>query len=369
MPLSGTWCAAGLVAAVVAGSCGGASGPSPSASNAPRAPFLPAGVEVRLYADDLDFPVDLAWVPGTKKIFFTEKNSGQIRVLTAGELKAAPCADLDVEADGERGALGIALHPRWDDNHFLYVYYTNASPLEHRVTRFKVEGGRCTAPVHVVTGIDASSSGYHNGGQLEFMGGKLFVSTGEAHDPAAAQSTSNRLGKILRYNPDGSIPRGNPFSTASRRNPVWSYGHRNPFGLARRPGTSALYASENGPQCDDELNRIVPGGNYGWGAGYSCAGDGVGDNPRAPLMRWTPPIVPTDPWWYQGRLKALSGSLYMGDFGAGALHRFVFNDLGTRVERHRVIYEATAGIVDVTKGPGGWLYFATPGAIYRLVAS
>ena len=308
----------------------------------------------------------MAWVEGTKKIFFTEKDTGRVRVLVGRKLLDRPCVNLDVNSSGERGALGIVLHPKFRQNRKLYVYYTNASPLENRVTRFTVRNNRCRSPDHVVTVIRSSSS-YHNGGQLEFVRGKLFVATGEAHDPAEAQDTSSRLGKILRYNANGSIPSGNPFSTAVQPNPVWSYGHRNPFGLAHKPGSKRLFESENGPQCDDELNRIVNGRNYGWGSGYSCGTVGVGPNPKRPLVRWSSVIVPTDLWWYNGRLTALSGDLYMGDFGTGRLHRFVMNRRATRVKEDRIIYDGGSGIVDVTKGPGRWLYFATSSAIYRIV--
>lgn len=84
-------------------------------------------------------------------------------------------------------------------------------------------------------------------------------------------------------------------------------------------------------------------------------------------MRWTPPIVPTDLWWYEGRLKSLSGSLYMGDMAPGRLHRFVMNEQGTSITEDRIVHTDDAGIVDVSKGPGGWLYFATPSAIMRIV--
>jgi glucose/arabinose dehydrogenase len=198
------------------------------------------------------------------------------------------------------------------------------------------------------------------------MGGKLFVSTGEAADPAEAQDVDSRLGKILRYNPDGSIPDGNPFSEPGDRSPVWSFGHRNPFGLAARPGTNRLYSTENGRDCDDELNRIRPGANYGWGEGYECGTRGVGPDPRGPIHRWSEIVVPTDVTWYSGRLKSLSGSLYAGDFH-GNLHRFFMNAKGTRVREDRVIHEASP-IVDVAKGPGGWLYFVTTDAIYRIVS-
>jgi aldose sugar dehydrogenase len=328
---------------------------------------LPRGTVVRRYHGSLNFPIDMAWVPGTNKVFFTEKNSGKIRVMVGRRLRGRACRDLDVQASGERGALGLVLHPNFDRNHWLYVYYTNRSPLQHRVTRFTVRNNRCRSARHIITGISADGGGYHNGGQLEFVNGKLFVSTGEQHSPAAAQNTDNRLGKVLRYNADGSLPRGNPFSVRGDRNPVWSYGHRNPFGLTHKPGSRQLFESENGPSCDDEFNRILKGRNYGWGSGYQCGTAGVGPNPKRPLRRWSNVVVPTDPWWYRGRMGSLNGDIYIGDFSLGRLHRLVINRTGTDVRRDRVIHDAPAGITDVSKGPGGWLYFLTSNSMYRIV--
>jgi glucose/arabinose dehydrogenase len=347
--------------AVLAGAAVLVGAPAPPLEGA----ALPEGTRVQQYRGDLRFPVDVAWVPGTKKLFFTEKDTGRIRVMVGRRLLARPCADLDVEPSGERGALGIVLHPRFGKNHFLYVYYTNRDPLQNRVARFRVRDNRCRSKRVIVKGLSTKGATNHNGGQLEFMGGKLFVSTGEAADPAESQDPESRLGKILRYDPDGTIPDGNPFSEAGDRSPVWSIGHRNPFGLAARPGTNRLYATDNGENCDDELNRIRRGANYGWGPGYRCGTAGDGDDPRGPLWRWSDIVVPTDVTWYAGRMKSLSGSLYVGDF-SGNLHRFFLNAKGTRVRKHRIIHRSTQ-IVDVTKGPGGWLYFVTPSAIFRIV--
>ncbi|HEX2296080.1 MAG TPA: PQQ-dependent sugar dehydrogenase [Actinomycetota bacterium] len=349
-----------IVAALLAGILAVAELPGP------RAGAVPRGTRVQLYRGDLAFPVDMAWVPGTKKVFFTEKNTGRIRVMIGRRLLARPCVDLDVEPSGERGALGIALHPKFRKNHFLYVYYTNREPLQNRVARFRVRDNRCRSRRVIVKGLSTKGATNHNGGQLEFMRGKLFVSTGEAADPSESQDEDSRLGKILRYNPDGSIPDGNPFSRPGDRSPVWSIGLRNPFGLAARPGTNRLYATDNGESCDDELNRIRPGVNYGWGEGYRCGTRGVGPDPRGPIRRWSDIVVPTDAWWYVGRMKALSGSLYAGDF-EGRLHRFLMNEKGTRVRKDRVIHSGSGAIVDVAKGPGGWLYFVTTDAIYRIV--
>ncbi|MGH2736760.1 MAG: PQQ-dependent sugar dehydrogenase [Actinomycetota bacterium] len=330
-----------------------------------HASALPRGTRVQTYKGGLAFPVDMAWVPGTKRIFYTEKNSGKIRILQGRKLKKRACANLDVNSAGERGALGIALHPKFKRNHRLYVFYTNASPLENRVSRFKVVNGRCTNRRHIVRGLSAASSGYHNGGQLEFVRGRLFVSTGEAHSPSEAQDRNNRLGKILRYNANGTVPDSNPFGN---RNAVWSYGHRNPFGLAHKPGTGVIYQTENGPDCDDEFNIIKKGRNYGWGSGYNCGTAGVGPNPKRPEVRWSNIIVPTDPTYYRGRLRRLSGDVYVGDFG-GSLHRLVVGRKGRNVKQDRTIHNADNGLTDVSKGPGGWLYFATSNGILRIVRS
>ena len=324
---------------------------------------LPSGMRVQAYKQGLDFPVDMAWVPGTRRVFFTEKNTGKIRILTGRNLRDRACVNLDVDSSGESGALGITLHPRFRRNHWLYVYFTHRSN-ENRVVRFEVVDGRCTNRRPIIS-IPAGSD-YHNGGQLEFVGNKLFISTGESHNPADAQNLNNRLGKVLRLKAGGQIPRGNPFNTAASRSAIWSYGHRNPFGLTHKPGTTRLYETENGPDCDDELNRIKKGRNYGWGAGYTCDGPAIGPNPVAPMWSWTPTVVPTDPWWYQGELDRLSGDLYVGDF-RGHLHRFDLNRRGTRVQRHSIILNRDIDIVDVSKGPGGWLYYMTPSGIFRIV--
>jgi glucose/arabinose dehydrogenase len=330
-----------------------------------RSGAIPKGTQVQTYRAGLDFPVDMAWVPGTRKIFVTEKNTGKIRVVVGKKLLDTPCVTLPVASEGEQGALGIAIHPRFKSNHKLYVMYTNSSPQVMKVMRFTVRRNRCRNPKKILSGVPAGA-GYHNGGQIEFGGSKLFVGTGENHDPSLAQDRNNRSGKILRLNSDGSVPGDNPYSSPGDPNPVWSYGHRNPFGLAYNARTGKLYESENGPSCNDELNLIVRGGNYGWGSSQKCPNtDNSGPDPISPLKSWTPTIVPTDLWWYFGKLKSLSGDLFMGDYD-GHLHRFVMNDSGTAVVDDRIIYRG-GGIVDVAKGPGGWLYFIEGGSIKRIV--
>ena len=320
----------------------------------------PPGTRVQTYARNLALPVDMAWDEGTDRMFFTERKTGKVRVLVGGRLLSRPCVDLAVNSEGNRGAQGLVLSPNFDANHHLYVFYTNASPLENRVSRFTVQNNRCRNRRNIVTGLSPGNS--HHGAHLAIIGSKLFVSTGDHDDPSVSQDTSDRAGKILRYNLNGSIPAGNPFENA-----VWSYGLRNPYGLAHRPGTSQLFATDNGPDCDDELNEIVEGRNYGWGPNYTCGSIGVGPNPKAPLFRWSDSVAPTDATWYVGSLETISGALIVGDFLQGRLHRFALNAAGDQVVQHSVLHDSPEPVIDVTEGPGGWLYFSSQTTIYRIV--
>jgi glucose/arabinose dehydrogenase len=320
------------------------------------------GVTVEDYVDGFEFAVDMAW-DGDDSFFVNEKR-GAIRIVVGGKLLSEPCATLPVNSEFLSGLLGIVLDPHYDQNHFLYVYYTNERPYENRITRFVVEGNRCTSPRHIVTGIPASRP--HNGGQLVFVGGKLFVATGDATKGKLAQKIESVNGKILRYAADGSIPAGNPFSKPGRPSPVWSYGHRNPFGLAQRPGTNQLFQTENGPNCNDELNAIVKGANYGWPS--PCGGAMSGADPRSPLLTWEGPIVPTDLSWYEGKIRKLAGALLMAEFRLGRIHRFVINEEGTKVLEHAVVFDGDDRLIHVSEGPGGWLYILTTSGLKRMIA-
>lgn len=326
---------------------------------------LPSNTRVQVYTTGLEFPVDAIHLPGTTRILVTERITGRIEEIRNGALRPGFCADLDVATNGERGLLGITIHPNFSSNGFVYVFYTaNTKPKKNRVDRFTYDDGRCRDRTRIVGGIHSGFT--HNGGQIDFMDGKLFVSVGEGGDPEKAQDLDRMLGKILRFNPDGSIPKTNPFNLGDQRSPVWSLGHRNGFGLAVRRDTSQLYETENGPTCDDELNLIERGNNYGWGEGYVCSGSGydpVGDphyEPVDPIFRFkngTDVVAPTDAWWYEGRMDALDDQLFATSYIHGRLHRFDLSNDGTNVSSEGTVYDDPGKLIDVFKGPGGWLYF------------
>jgi glucose/arabinose dehydrogenase len=168
--------------------------------------------------------------------------------------------------NGEGGVLGLAVSPSFTTDHWLYVYHTTAT--DNRIVRFQYDGTLRTESREIlVTGIPRNK--YHNGGRLRFgPDGKLYAAAGDGQDPDQAQDLANLGGKVLRLNPDGSVPDDNPFPGSY----VWSYGHRNPQGLAF-DSQGRLWEQEFGNNVMDETNLIVKGGNYGWPACEGTIGD------------------------------------------------------------------------------------------------
>ena len=165
---------------------------------------------------------------------------------------------------GEGGLLGLAVSPDYEDDRYIYAYYTTGG--DNRVVRFRMG----ETPEPILTGIPFNT--YHDGGRIKFgPDGMLYVSTGDAGDSENSQDRSSLGGKILRIEPDGSIPPDNPFPG----NPVYSYGHRNVEGLAW-DSEGRLYASEFGASTWDEVNRIEAGENYGWPAVEGRGGEDQG---------------------------------------------------------------------------------------------
>jgi len=204
-------------------------------------------------ATKLQVPWGVAFLPGGDALV-SERTTGRIlRVAKDGGTKKVVMRVPGVDTGaGEGGLLGIAVSKSYAKDKLVYAYFT--TDRDNRIARFKL-GQR---PRVIFSGIEASS--VHNGGRLAFgPDGKLYVGTGDAGDTSNAQDRRSPNGKILRLNPDGSIPAGNPF----RGSPVWSLGHRNVQGLAfDRSGR--LWAPEFGQNTFDEVNLIQKGKNYGW---------------------------------------------------------------------------------------------------------
>lgn len=183
---------------------------------------------------------------------------------------------LTVDSFFERGLLGIAFHPDYMTNRYLYVYYTvPGSPPYNRVSRFTANaaGTQVVAGSEVlVVQLDNLSAGNHNGGAIHFgPDGKLYIAVGENAVPANSQLITNRHGKMLRYNPDGTIPADNPTSiagiagtTTGANRAIWAAGLRNPFTFTFHPTTGQMYINDVGQNAWEEVNVGAAGANYGW---------------------------------------------------------------------------------------------------------
>ena len=212
---------------------------------------------VQILATNLEKPwaIDFAG----DKIFVTEK-AGQVRVIESGVLLDDPLATLRTANVFGGGLLGIAVHPAFDNNHFIYVYYTYEKDgvLWNKILRITEVDNKLGAAKTIFDNIPGSA--YNNGGIIKFgPDGKLYVGTGYILDSHGPQDIQSLEGKILRLNDDGTIPNDNPFSDS----PVFSFGHMNPKGLDW-DSEGNLFVTEMGPSKNDEINLVQPGRNYGW---------------------------------------------------------------------------------------------------------
>ena len=335
--------------------------PAPTrATSQPTSPPQVEGVEAvaELVAEELKAPWALAFVPDGR-IFITEKE-GNIRVFADNELQDAPYLVIEeVAPEGEGGLLGIAVDPDFGVNGYFYVYYTykeSSGAPANRVVRWQDAGDTAANPTVILDSIPGDR--IHNGGRLKFgPEGKLYVTIGDAASRVLAQDLTSLAGKILRINADGSVPGDNPFPGS----PVYSYGHRNPQGLAWHPETGDLFAIEHGPVGNDEVNLIVPGGNYGWPV---VGGDETGEGFMAPVLHsgietW----APSGAAFYDGDVMPAhwQGRLFFGALRGQRIVWVDFQEPGYQhVQRQDSIFVRLHGrIRDVVMGSDGHLYFLT----------
>ena len=222
----------------------------------------------------LAYPWDVAFT-SDGKMLVTERG-GTLRVYASGEPGAALLRTNTVgyvRTGGEAGLMGIAVDRNYATNHRIYVCASRNDYGQwlNQVLRYRIDQWNRIIFERFLIRYGAAAGNTHNGCAVEmFSDGNVWVTMGDGGVMSRAQNPSSLNGKVLRVTPDGGIPWNNPI-IAGRRTVVFSMGHRNPQGIMTQPGTGAVYAVEHGPDRDDEINRILGGGNYGWPC-YTGAG-------------------------------------------------------------------------------------------------
>jgi glucose/arabinose dehydrogenase len=338
-------------------------GPACGGSNGDQMPPAPGEVftaadgtrfVLETVATGLELPWAMAFAPDGR-LFFTER-PGRVRIIQNGALLPQPAVTIaDVRAEGEGGVLGLALHPAFAENRLVYVAYTarDGAGARNRVVRFREVANTLAEPAVLVD--DLAAAAIHNGARVRFgPDGKLYVTMGDAADTSLPQDLASSNGKVLRMNDDGSMPSDNPFPSL-----IYSYGHRNPQGIDWHPVSGELWGTEHGATGNDELNRILPGRNYGWPV---IEGAATRAGMEAPVLFYNPAIAPSGASFYTGtRIPAFTGNLFFAALRGMHLHRvrLVAGDPTRVLAEERLLENRFGRLRDVITGPDGALYFST----------
>lgn len=352
----------------------------------------------------LEYPWGMALLPDGR-LLITEK-PGRLRIWDeqglSDPLQGVPKV-VYLSAGEQGGLLDVAVDPDFSNNQWIYIAYVEAAQQQADeisetgdarfggyldmtdnvlrggvVARARLEGNKLQDLQVIWRQFPKTVGRGHFGNRLLFgPDNKLFISSGDRMRFDPAQSLKSNLGKIVRINPDGTIPDDNPFADEDDvRRDIWSYGHRNVLALAIEPGTERLLAVEMGPLGGDELNLIKPGGNYGWpevsnGSHYNGAtieGHTANEQTEAPLRSWTPVISPSGAMFYSSTLfKDWQGDLLVGGLSSESLIRLRIADGDDITLEERLRLQRR--IRDVAQAPDGSLLLiedAPEGALLRL---
>ncbi len=320
--------------------------------------FPSHNLRVETVAENLEVPWAIAFSPDGR-IFFTERD-GKVRIIEDGTLLQEPALTLSV-GRVEGGLLGLALDPEFEKNHYIYLYYTYSELLStyNKVSRFTENDNKLSDEFVLIDKIPGAA--IHDGGRIRFgPDNKLYITTGDASNAALAQDLSSLAGKVLRINPDGTIPDDNPFLGSA----VYSYGHRNPQGLDWEPSTGKLVVAEHGPSGErgfahDEINIVDAGKNYGW---PNIIGDQTDPKYVSPIFNtgdiaWAPSGAS---FYNSDKIPELKGKYLVANLRGVHLHVFEIDTEQSKVISDEPLFSGQFGrLRDVSVGIDGYLYLLT----------
>lgn len=313
-------------------------------------------LRVEVVATGLNVPWALAFTPDGR-ILVTER-PGTIRVVSAdGVLDPEPWAVVPgVAHRNEGGLMGVAVHPDFPREPFVFVYHTyQDGSLMNRLVRFTEVNGRGANATVLLDRVPGGS--VHDGGRLKFgPDGFLYFTAGDAGDASTAQNPRSAAGKFHRVAPDGRVPADNPFPDLGS---WWSWGHRNPQGLAWHPENGHLYGVEHGDSAFDEVNVILPGRNYGWPVLRGPRG--VPDVAPGSVADWSPTIAPSGAAFLDRDGHAWDDQLFVVTLKERDVRRLSVDPADPyRVEQEEILLDGQFGrLREVVQGPDGHLYVTT----------
>lgn len=298
-----------------------------------------------IVAKDLQVPWSLAFLPDGS-LLVTER-PGRVRMISReGTLLPEALLNLEVvqKIQGEGGLHGVVIHPDFEKNRFVYLYYTyenQGNKSLNRVVRYIFGDGKLIEDRIIVDKIPGAL--FHDGGRIKFgPDGYLYITTGDAQKPSLAQDKNSLAGKILRVTDTGAAALDNPFG-----NLVYSYGHRNPQGITW-DDQGRLWQTEHGQNAKDELNLIEMGKNYGW---PTIQGSETKDGLVSPVAQ------SGSDTWAPGGAAYLSGSVYFVGLKGQSLYEAKLSDNTSTIKSY--LHQELGRIRDVIIGPDSMLYVTT----------
>jgi glucose/arabinose dehydrogenase len=304
------------------------------------------------------------------RVFVAEQGTGVIRVLNP----ATGVASEFYRVPGNRQIVGLAAHWAFPSTPYIYGFGLRldaSNRVRLQLFRITVSGGKGVGTPTVLRDFGAQPADHYGGRMVFGPDHLLYLSVGDGAVPADAQSPTSARGKILRMTATAGVPSGNPSG-----NRLWASGTRNVFGLAFDPGSSRLWATDNGPECNDELDLIAPGANYGWGPRGACTSPPTvastnrdGPSPVLPKRNYGASTAPTGVAFCRscGLGSAVEGNLVYGTYVTKQLRRVTLNAARTGVSSEAVLLQHTAGIVAVERAPNGVLWFIDRSSLRRVV--
>lgn len=322
----------------------------------------------------LEFSTPFTLAPDGR-FFYGERFSGEVRIFDPSNGSNTLFFTIpDITQDGTRGLVGMELALGYPATPFVYAYATRdvSGVPRQQIVRMTDDGGVGSNLTVIWSGNFVAGAG-HPGGPIKFgPDGTLYATVGDSQLSANSQDLSSEAGKFLRMRASGAVPPDNPFA-GSR---VWSYGLRSSFGFDFDPQTGNIWTTENGPDCNDEVNRIQKGGNFGWGPNATCNQpppapkntNRDGPSPIRPQIFFSPTIAPTGLAFCAGcGISSLEGSFVFGAFNDHVLRKCTLDPTRKRIISTTPVYTHWDSILSVERGPDGTIYLNDFQGIWKLI--